>query len=153
HSTQATVQALRALTAVLSAREPSATNASDAAEIIVNGKRAASLAMPRRDEVVNPLTVDVSGYLSTGSNRIEIRRSAAAAEASAQLVTSHYERWNEAASPRESSRPLRLKVAFDKTELKVGDEVTCRVEAERVGFQGYGMMLAEVGLPPGADVD
>ena len=27
------------------------------------------------------------------------------------------------------------------------------VHAERVGFRGYGMMLAEVGLPPGADVD
>jgi uncharacterized protein YfaS (alpha-2-macroglobulin family) len=48
---------------------------------------------------------------------------------------------------------LRLKVSFDKTELKAGDEVTCRVEAERVGFHGYGMMLAEIGLPPGADVD
>jgi hypothetical protein len=35
----------------------------------------------------------------------------------------------------------------------VSQEVTCSVVAERVGRQGYGMMLAEVGLPPGADVD
>ncbi len=27
------------------------------------------------------------------------------------------------------------------------------MKAERVGFRGYGMMLAEVGLPPGAEVD
>jgi hypothetical protein len=27
------------------------------------------------------------------------------------------------------------------------------VQAERVGRSGYGMMLAEVGLPPGAEVD
>jgi hypothetical protein len=27
------------------------------------------------------------------------------------------------------------------------------VHAERVGFRGYGMMLAEVGIPPGAEVD
>jgi hypothetical protein len=53
----------------------------------------------------------------------------------------------------ESSSALRLKVNFDKTEARAGDEITCRVEAERVGFRGYGMMLAEVGLPPGADVD
>jgi CD109 antigen len=26
------------------------------------------------------------------------------------------------------------------------------VEAERIGFQGYGMLLAEIGIPPGADV-
>lgn len=30
---------------------------------------------------------------------------------------------------------------------------TCHVEAERIGFSGYGMLLAEIGLPPGADVD
>jgi hypothetical protein len=42
---------------------------------------------------------------------------------------------------------------FDKTEARVGDVITCQVEAERIGFRGYGMMLAEIGLPPGADVD
>ena len=31
--------------------------------------------------------------------------------------------------------------------------ITCRVKAERVGHRGYGMLLAEIGLPPGADVD
>lgn len=32
------------------------------------------------------------------------------------------------------------------------EEVTCSVDAERVGFKGYGMLLAEIGTPPGADV-
>jgi hypothetical protein len=27
------------------------------------------------------------------------------------------------------------------------------VEAERLAFRGYGMILAEIGLPPGAEVD
>jgi hypothetical protein len=31
--------------------------------------------------------------------------------------------------------------------------VQCNVDAERIGFRGYGMLLAEIGLPPGADVD
>lgn len=53
----------------------------------------------------------------------------------------------------EASGPLRLKVAFDKTVAKPGDAVTCNVGVERVAFRGYGMMLAEIGLPPGADVD
>ncbi len=56
------------------------------------------------------------------------------------------------ASARASSA-LRLKVNFDRTGAGVGQEIACRVEAERVGFQGYGMLLAEIGLPPGADVD
>ncbi|MFL6276964.1 MAG: MG2 domain-containing protein [Blastocatellia bacterium] len=153
YSTQATVQALAALAATLSEREVHATSAPDSAEIIVNGKRAMTVAMPRSDELTSPFTIDVSSYLSVGSNRVEIRRAATASQASAQLVTSHYERWDEPSRPRESPQALRLKVAFDKTELKAGDDVTCHVEAERVGFQGYGMMLAEIGLPPGADVD
>jgi uncharacterized protein YfaS (alpha-2-macroglobulin family) len=33
------------------------------------------------------------------------------------------------------------------------EEITCRVEAERIGFKGYGMLLAEIGLPPGAKVN
>jgi hypothetical protein len=48
---------------------------------------------------------------------------------------------------------LRLTVGYDKNSARVGEEVTCTVEAERVGFKGYGMLLAEIGLPPGADVD
>ena len=32
-------------------------------------------------------------------------------------------------------------------------EINCTVEAERIAFRGYGMLLAEIGLPPGADVD
>ena len=51
------------------------------------------------------------------------------------------------------SSGLRLITSFDKTESNVSDQINCHVEAERIGFSGYGMMLAEIGLPPGADVD
>jgi uncharacterized protein YfaS (alpha-2-macroglobulin family) len=37
--------------------------------------------------------------------------------------------------------------------VKTGEEIRCDVEAERIGFRGYGMLLAEIGLPPGAEVD
>jgi hypothetical protein len=50
-------------------------------------------------------------------------------------------------------RRLRLGVRFDKTDARVGDNISVHVEAERVGFQGHGMLLAEIGLPPGVDVD
>jgi hypothetical protein len=48
---------------------------------------------------------------------------------------------------------LRLSATFDKTAAKINDEIVCRVKAGRVGLTGYGMLLAEIGLPPGADVD
>jgi hypothetical protein len=46
-----------------------------------------------------------------------------------------------------------LAVNYDKPQTVVNQDITCTVEAERVGFKGYGMLLAEIGLPPGADVD
>ena len=71
----------------------------------------------------------------------------------------YYLPWPESVAIHEANRrangaiSLRLVTSFDKTESKISDQISCHVEAERVGFRGYGMMLAEIGLPPGADVD
>jgi uncharacterized protein YfaS (alpha-2-macroglobulin family) len=48
------------------------------------------------------------------------------------------------------SSGLSLIAKFDKTEGRVTDQINCHVEA---AGSRYGMMLAEIGLPPGADVD
>jgi hypothetical protein len=48
---------------------------------------------------------------------------------------------------------LALRVHYDHTQVKPDEEVHCQVHAERIGFRGYGMLLAEVGLPPGVVVD
>jgi A-macroglobulin receptor binding domain len=40
-----------------------------------------------------------------------------------------------------------------KQSANVGESVQYSVDAERIGFHGYGMLLAEIGLPPGAEVD
>jgi hypothetical protein len=129
------------------------------AEIIVNGRRVTEVALPPSDRLSNPIAVDLSPFLSPGRNRVEIKRASGAAVATAQAVESHYVPWPQSVLAKtENFKPgassaLRLAVRFDKTEAKIGEDVTCRVEAERVGFRGYGMMLAEIGLPPGADVD
>jgi hypothetical protein len=47
---------------------------------------------------------------------------------------------------------LRLKVHYDNTAAQPDQLVRCQVEVERIGFRGYGVMQAEIGLPPGADV-
>lgn len=56
-------------------------------------------------------------------------------------------------SNRTGAGALRLAVDYGQTNTGVNQEVTCNVTVERAGHIGYGMMLAEVGLPPGADVD
>ncbi|MGH9766045.1 MAG: MG2 domain-containing protein [Blastocatellia bacterium] len=161
-STQATINVLDALIR-LNEGEIAKSGASGEAEIIVNDKRVSSVAMPPGGQLSNPIIVDLSSFLSRGNNRVEIRRSGNATRASAQVVETHYEPWEQGAAERRenirlrNSSALSLAVSYDKLEAKVGDEVTCTVVAERVGHRGYGhafgMMLAEIGLPPGADVD
>ncbi|MGE0130751.1 MAG: MG2 domain-containing protein [Blastocatellales bacterium] len=161
-STQATINVLDTLIS-LNEADVAGSGAAGGAEIIINGKRAASVAMPPGGQLSNPITIDISSFLSRGDNRVEIRRVGNASRASAQLVETHYEPWGQGAAERRenfklrNSSALRLAVSYDKFDAKVGDEVTCNVVAERIGHQGYGqmfgMMLAEIGLPPGADVD
>ncbi|MEW6211259.1 MAG: MG2 domain-containing protein [Acidobacteriota bacterium] len=154
HSTQATINVLDAMLALLEKRDARSLAAPSQAEVFVNGRSVLSIDLPR--ELTGPVRIDLSKFLQTSMNHIEIKRGAGSMSATAQIVTTHYERWREAsdaAVKMESLSALRLKVNFDKTEARAGDEIVCRVEVERAGFRGYGMMLAEVGLPPGADVD
>jgi len=157
HSTQATVNVLDSLTAVLGKREPAGTATNSPAEVFVNERRVASIPMPPASRLAEPILTDISRFISTGSSRIQIRRAAGSPQASAQVVESHYEPWPAIADAAKRSSAsvgaLRFQVSFDKVEAKIADEITCTVQVERVGFRGYGMMLAEIGLPPGADVD
>ncbi len=157
-STQATINVLDTLIG-LNEGEVAMSGATGGTEIVVNGKRVSSVAMPPGGQLSNPITVDLSSSLSRGNNRVEIRRSGDSTRASAQVVETHYEPWGQGAAGRReniklrNSSALRLAVNYDKLEAKIGEEIVCAVTAERVGHQGYGMMLAEIGLPPGADVD
>jgi hypothetical protein len=170
-STQATVNVLDALNAlspagavgargdkVVAASQPE-TNVRQTVEVFVNGRSAGTVALPATHEPANPVSLDLSPFVAAGGNRVEIKRTAGAnLAATAQLVTTYYRPWAAADSDGTYARPqdaraLNLKVGFDRTTAATGDTVTCRVVAERIGHQGYGMLLAEIGLPPGADVD
>jgi hypothetical protein len=161
-STQATVNVHDALLALdETGVADTQTKAGALAEIFVNEQRVASVEMPPADQLSAPLTVDLTRFISTGAQRVELRRPAGAARATAQLLANYYQPWPAAAmlnSAIEPAKPnkasaLRLAVNFDRTSASIGEEVRCAVEAARIGHQGYGMLLAEVGLPPGAEVD
>lgn len=162
YSTQATVNVHDTLASLVAARD----NASGGvAEIFVNGRRAGSLELPPASQITGPLILDLTPHVSAGDNRVEVRRASGSALAQAQAVTTYYLPWSKALSVNETGattqgvRPpaksgaLNLSVAYDRTSAEINQAVTCNVSAERIGHSGYGMMLAEVGLPPGADVD
>jgi hypothetical protein len=159
YSTQATINVLDALLSLL-AREVTATSGvSRTALVTVNGREVKSIDLPEPQQLVNPITIDLSQFLQTGANQIQVKRAHGSTPASLQAVATYYLPWSESVAAQETNwrsngaSGLRLVTRFDKTQSHISDQINCHVEAERIGFRGYGMMLAEIGLPPGADVD
>jgi hypothetical protein len=158
YSTQATVNVLQSL--VRQFALDSSAAASEPAhpiQILVDGKPAATLAISSNVRQLAPVHTDLSAFLSPGEHRVELR-GAPASRASAYLTAIYYLPWTDPAVTSSSvrsgdSESLRYSVKFDRTTSAVGNSILCTVHTERVGFYGYGMMLAEIGLPPGADVD
>ena len=156
YSTQASQNVIEALLAALPAA-PEATSGSDAA-VTLDGKEIGTIKLPPSQEISGPIVLELDKYIQRGKNKIQIARQGAAPLNVAALA-SYYVAPADATSTTEANRrngdtrALLLKVHFDQTDLDLKDPVTCMVQAERIGFKGYGMMLAEIGLPPGADVD
>jgi hypothetical protein len=170
YSTQATINVLDTLVSELQAERrqaaakaaetqaghPDASRPSEYFEVYVNGKKSGTAALAAASFYENPVTVELGSSLRQGDNHIEIRRFGARSRATAQLVASFYQPWidfPDSTTTAGPNRVLKLSVQFDKTRARVDDEITCTVEAERIGFQGYGMLVGEIGLPPGAEVD
>jgi hypothetical protein len=153
YSTQATINVLDAMLAwfVTDSTQTSSVTQS-AAQILVNGSVVQTIQLPAGNRLLNPITLDISDHVRAGKNRVEIRRASGSSFASVQGLVNYYVPWAVSGVEKNSSG-LRLVAKFDKTDGKINDTITCHVEAERVGFYGYGMMLAEIGLPPGAEVD
>jgi len=125
--------------------------------IVVNGKLVKAIEIPEDKRSSGPIYVDLTNYLALGKSKIEIQTAKPIALAGAQVSANYYVPWN-SVSGREAEKPegakaLRLAVHFDKTEARPGEPIDCNVQVERIGRYGWGMLLAEIGVPPGADVD
>jgi hypothetical protein len=103
-----------------------------------------------------PQTLDVTEYVRPGSNVIQFNASSGSVFASAQLSTSFFTPWSR---PESSGTRTGKDYGLDfdyhcATEGSVvGKAISCQVTERRFGSAGYGMLLAEIGLPPGAEVD
>jgi hypothetical protein len=157
YSTQATQNVLEALIAAMPTGNSVAGE--NSATLLVNGTKLADVKLPAPTEVVGPRVIEFGKELSKGTNRIEVQRAGDTGAMQTNVITSYYLPWSQSEATQTESikagdtRALKLKVNFDRREAKVGEAVVCRVEAERIGFAGYGMLIAEIGLPPGAEVD
>lgn len=158
YSTQTTVNVLETLLTIVSQQEASKKLTNEKAEIYINDKLIKTLELPPSNEPAALISTDLSEFITNGSAKVEVRN----IQGSAQIVNTYYLPWLEKFGKINSPTPvdsgtgakeLAFSVSFDKTQAKVGEEITCSINAARIGKNHYGMLLAEIGLPPGADVD
>jgi hypothetical protein len=153
YSTQTTVNVLDAFLATLAKNKTSASARTDVIQVTLNGENIRKIAVSPDD--IAPVILDLTGKLQPAANRLEIKSSSNSTLMS-QTVAAHYIDWRDAdisGQNTNQSRQLRLDYKCDRLTAEIMQEINCAVEAERVGFKGYGMLLAEIGLPPGADVN
>jgi hypothetical protein len=155
YSTQATVDVLQTLVRQLGTAAVDSAHAP--MRIFVDGKPGPQFSASADRRQLTPQRAELTQFLSPGKHSIQIR-GGPSTHASAYLNASYYLPWTDPAITASSVRSgdaesLRYSVTYDRTVVALGEAIGCTVHAERVGFRGYGMMLAEIGLPPGAEVD
>jgi hypothetical protein len=117
-------------------------------EVWVNGTSAGEVTMPGGRSVQVPLAVDVSRLLHPGDNQISFAGFEPGAH-EVQLTAEWYQTWG----PKRPDKDLDMQIRYSTLDAAINDPVACDVVISRPAFRGYGMMIADVGLPPGAEVD
>jgi hypothetical protein len=140
-STQATILALRAMTAYADATRT--TQASGVLSLYINGKKASELAFEkgRKDPIVFD---DVAALLRAGSNKIELRLDSTSALPYSMAVT--YRSQQPASSPE---APVQVATSLAKDRVPLGEGVRMKVRVENKTDAGIPMTLARVGIPGG----
>jgi hypothetical protein len=154
YSTQATARTLDVLAAVTLIANTPAPHAKPASLTVrVDGNSVATVPLPAPGKDAGPLFIPLGGALPTGMHKVTLDLPEGAA--SAQIVANLYRQWPAAApaSATTNNEQLRLAVSFDNKSPATGTPIHATAHIERLGFRGYGMLIAEIGLPPGADVD
>jgi hypothetical protein len=144
-TSQATTRALMALL-----ESWTSDNSAKAAqvEIRVNGVSGGMVLLPAGRAARAPLRLDISRLLRPGANEITLTGFESRAQ-QVQLTAAWYQPWG----PKRPAKDLDIQVRYNTLTAAINDPVICDVTISRPSFRGYGMMIAEVGLPPGAEVD
>lgn len=145
YSTQTTINVLDAFLASLSESKAQTTS------VLINGEKLHDFTVSA--DQIEPIILSLNDKLSS-SNQLNITSSENSPIMS-QIVQTHYIDWKDSVSVNRNvndSRAIRFDYKCDKLNAKIMETINCTVAAERIGFKGYGMLLAEIGLPPGAEV-
>jgi hypothetical protein len=162
YSGQATVRVLHALLPI-AIEQMKATGKSQEFHLAINGVAlSGSDAQALRADptlIDAPRSLELTALLKPGHNELAFSSASETALASAEASASYYVPWAETVTPAQTKTQTGKDYGLDfgyscaAADARVGQPINCTVSARRFGSSGYGMLLAEVGLPPGADVD
>jgi hypothetical protein len=145
-STQATILALKALVAGMSAAPLDRP-----VEVVVraNGREERIVVEPDQADVMRQL--DLTAAARTGDNRVSV---AANGEAPFvyQFVARHWLPWSEVRQ-EEASEPLTIRVSYDRTRLSKDDTVRASVKMRYNGKSPTFMVIVDLGIPGGFAVE
>jgi uncharacterized protein YfaS (alpha-2-macroglobulin family) len=147
-STQATVQAMRALLA--GAEHAGSVDGKMTVAVIVNGKAAEDVVITPENADVFRL-VDLKPFVAAGANTVTLE-TAGKGSLAYQIVATHYMPWGKDAPAAGGDKEMTIDVAYDTTTLKTSDLLTARVTLRYNRPGTANMTLVDLGLPPGFDV-
>lgn len=146
-STNATIFALRAL--VMAQKEATTRDTNAEITITVNGERAAAFAITPEDADVMR-AIDCRQFVKPGANKVRIEF-AGQGSSLYQVVGRYYMPWKAAEKP--GTDALSIEVQYDKTRLAKDDAVTAKVTVTNNTPAKLGMVVVDLGIPPGFTVD
>lgn len=149
-STQATILSIKAL---LEASKGLSSKNNGVVKVFVNGSEVEAAFSP-----VNELNSDVmqqvnlTKYMSPGTNRIELRAEGKL-NMTYQIVSRYYTPWDSGDESTSKVEPLTITVDYDKTTLNKDEKVHVDVKIRYNGNIPTFMVIADLGIPPGFEVE
>jgi uncharacterized protein YfaS (alpha-2-macroglobulin family) len=146
HSTQATVLALKALTA--GTGKPLGGERERRIAVVLDGRTVEELAIPAdQSDVLRQ--VDLSARLTPGSHRLRLAEPTGTATGFQAVLHYHVPD----ASPWKEAAAFRVRLAFDRTELQVGEVVGITATLANPRKDRAPMLLVELPVPAGFSVE
>jgi len=146
YSTQATIWSMHVM---LAAAAGSGSDIDGRLTIRVNGREAESFRITPADADVMR-QAELGRLLAEGGNDVSLTWEGKG-EVSYQLVGRYYLPWDRTPEPPPS--PVSIDVRYDKTRLAVDEEVTCTATVENRAPGEFGMVVVDLGVPPGFTPD
>jgi len=143
YSTQATVWAMQVM---LMVARGGGSEADGDVQVLVNGELAGGFRItPENSDVMR--LIDATHLAKVGNNEVTINF-AGTGSAMYQVVGRHYIPWK-LIKPRPQAEPITIDVQYEKTQLSVNEEVTCTVKVTNNMPGDFGMVVVDIGVPPG----